>query len=82
MKCKVCGIEKDSSQYYKGSPRTCKECVKARVKEREKELRNNPEWVEKEKVRARDKYKRLGYKNKQKEWDKNRPWKILVLTRI
>lgn len=44
----------------------CKECTKKDADEREKRLRNNPDWVEKEKKRARDKYYRLGYKEKHK----------------
>ena len=39
---------------------------KVRHKKREKELRKNPEWVEKEKARAREKYHRLEYKDKHK----------------
>lgn len=53
----------------------CKDCCKQDAKERESKLRLNPEWVEKEKARARDKYRRLNYKEKQKDWDKNKPWK-------
>jgi hypothetical protein len=41
----------------------CKDCTKKDSDKREKELRKNPEWLEKEKIRGRDKYFRLGYKN-------------------
>ena len=42
----------------------CKECTKKDVDVREKDLRaTNPEWIEKEKIRAREKYFRLGYKD-------------------
>ena len=41
----------------------CKSCTKEQSKAREKKLRNDPKWVEKEKERARDKYHRLGYKD-------------------
>lgn len=42
----------------------CKVCAKKDVDQREKKLRaNNPEWVEQEKKRAREKYYRLGYKD-------------------
>ncbi len=42
----------------------CKTCAKKDVDKREKDLRaTNPEWIEKEKVRAREKYHRLGYKD-------------------
>jgi len=40
----------------------CKDCTKKDSDKREKELRKNPNWVEKEKTRAREKYYRLGYK--------------------
>lgn len=78
--CTLCGEEKELSEFYKnkgmpsGYANQCKTCVKARSKIREQELRKNPEWVEKEKERAREKYLRLGYCEKQKEWDEKRPW--------
>jgi len=78
--CTLCVIEKPVSHFYKnnktksGYANQCKECVKARAKKREVELRKDPEWVEKEKARAREKYDRLNYKEKQKEWDEKRPW--------
>jgi predicted ATP-dependent protease len=40
----------------------CKECTKNDVKKRETELRNDPEWLEKERERGREKYHRLNYK--------------------
>ena len=42
----------------------CKECTKKDVKKRESELKNDVEWVEREKERHRDKYHRLNYKGK------------------
>lgn len=63
--CKDCKIKKDSSDFY-GVQKECKECTKKRVKAREEKLRQNPEWVEKEKERAREKYHRLNYKEKHK----------------
>lgn len=44
-----------------GTTNKCKECSKKQVKERNEKLKEDPEWVEKEKVRAREKYRRLGY---------------------
>jgi hypothetical protein len=42
----------------------CKECTIKDVKKRENELKNNPEWIEKERERNRLKYHRLEYKGK------------------
>jgi len=47
----------------------CKVCTKSDSKKREDELRKNPEWVEKEKIRGLDKYKRL-YRTSAKPYEK------------
>ena len=73
--CRICNLEKDQSGFYYGIGKVCKECVKARNRGRELKLRQNPDFVENERKRHREKYVRLGYKQKQKEWDKDRPWK-------
>jgi hypothetical protein len=79
--CFKCNIEKPLSDYYKhkmmsdGHLNKCKVCTKKDTREREIQLTSTPEGLEKERERHRDKYKRLGYKDKQKEWDKNKPWK-------
>lgn len=75
--CKNCGINKDLSQYYKhkdmsdGHLNICKDCVKSRVAKRENELRKDPEWLEGERVRGRDKYHRLNYKDRSRELGKD-----------
>ena len=73
-KCKDCKKLKGNNEYY-GVQTDCKECTKKRVKLREVRLRKNPEWLEKERARQREKYYRLGYKENQKVWDKDKPWK-------
>lgn len=63
--CVKCFEKKDCNQFY-GVQKECKECTKKRARERERLLRLDPDWVEKEKERARNKYHRLGYKEKHK----------------
>lgn len=73
MICKKCNLEKGKEFYSKD--RTCKDCRKEIVRKRHHEKSKDPKWVEKERERHREKYERLGYKEKQLEWDKDKPWK-------
>lgn len=66
--CFRCGEKKPLSEFYKhpkmkdGRLNKCKDCTRADVKGRERALRqDNPEWVEHERARGREKYRRLGY---------------------
>ena len=68
--CFKCGKEKPLSEFYKhpkmgdGHLNKCKECTKQYVRSYEFEKSKDDAWVEKERVRGREKYRRLNYKDK------------------
>lgn len=70
--CFKCNLEKPLFEFYKhkamsdGFLGKCKLCTKNDTRIREQKLFKNPEWRDKEKKRHRDKYYRLGYKEKHK----------------
>jgi len=71
-KCIRCGNDKKLEDFYvhpqtrDGHLNKCISCCKEVADLREKKLRkNNPEWCLKEKLRAKEKYQRLNYKDKQ-----------------
>lgn len=80
-KCFRCGIEKPLSDFYvhkqmgDGHLNKCKVCTKGDTAKRAAILISTPEGLEKERKRHRDKYAKLNYKDKQKIWDKDKPWK-------
>jgi hypothetical protein len=67
--CKGCGVLKPLTEYYTiegnkdGRFGTCKICIKTRVRGREIIKKQDPEWLEKERERGREKFHRL-YKGK------------------
>jgi hypothetical protein len=69
-KCFKCNNILPISEFYEhkkmpdGHLNKCKNCTKKDVKLRENELKNDPEWIEKERERNREKYYRLQYKGK------------------
>jgi hypothetical protein len=67
-KCFKCGVEKELSEFYihskmkDGHLNKCKSCAKKDSKTRTNILKNDNEWIEKERERGREKYIRLDYK--------------------
>jgi hypothetical protein len=70
-KCICCSIEKELLEFYvhpkmrDGHLNKCKECCKKQADLREKKLRKDPEWCENERIRSKEKYYRLNYRETQ-----------------
>lgn len=71
--CNICGKTKPISEFYRNSKlkdgyyKKCIECYKEYSRNRYNKLSKDSEWLDKERERGREKYKRLNYKSK-KEW--------------
>ncbi len=79
--CIRCGDELPLVEFYKhkqmadGHLNKCKKCARSDSAKRESRIRSTPEGVESERKRHKEKYHRLKYKDRQKEWDSDKPWK-------
>jgi hypothetical protein len=81
-KCIRCGNDKELEEFYAhpkmrdGHLNKCKKCCKEVADIREKALRKDSEdWCEKERIRSKEKYYRLGYKEQQVENNKLKSYK-------
>jgi hypothetical protein len=82
--CFKCSKIQPLTEYYKhaqmgdGLLGKCKNCTKKDSKQQTEINISTPEGLEKERERHRNKYHRLGYKELQKEWNKDQSWKNQV----
>jgi hypothetical protein len=84
-KCFKCNIEKPLNDFYKhpqmpdGHVNKCKICNKNDIHENYKIKSKDLFFIEKERLRSKEKYHRLNYKQKQKVWNLEKPWTNLSI---
>ena len=80
-KCFGCDLDKNIEDFYKhkqmkdGRVNKCKDCNKKDVRDNYKIKSTDELFMAKQRIRSIEKYHRLDYKNKQKIWDADKPWK-------
>jgi len=65
--CTKCGRELPLSRFYRYLPSCCMDCKKESVRENYLRKSEDPAFIEKERERGREKYRRLGYRNKRSD---------------
>ena len=68
--CNKCSSEKEASDFYASRPATCKDCVKAHVRQR---ARTNPKVQEHDRARAKTEKRKENARRISQRWRKENP---------